>query len=178
MRKLLIMLFSFMMNTGLSQEHGKFSFWANIGAGISTFGHKSSDWSMCGNVGISIRYSEVVLKYKRNVHSEFDILGIQDHAKMHEIMLGYSTRMLSVFYFNICGGIGSLEEIIQGRYIGNSGLMNDNYEMITRSTISFPIELEIQLLAKYAGFSYVVFSEFSRFRPIYGIQINLLLGYL
>jgi len=170
-----------------SQEHFKFSAWANAGLGISSFDRSVPSWSMAGNLGLAIQLSKFILKYKRSGHSEFVVFAPQEEASSQEILFGYLVVPISEnkieefnpFRFSAHAGVGSLEQITRGKRIINPGFFDDTYEMIEQSSTCYPVELEMKFLfSHYIGISYSGFLIISKFTPIFGGQLNILVGYL
>jgi hypothetical protein len=183
----LTLVISVLLTTTLafSQEQHTFSFWGTAGLGLSSFGHSSSGWGTQSSLGLGIEWEGFNIKYKRSFNQEVEMFVPQEEAHSHEILMGYmiviwpqsETPRPSSLRLGAHVGIGSFEQVTRGRRIISSHLFGDTFEMIKESSVCCPADVEIRFLfSRYFGFAATGFSLFSRFSPLYGGQINILLG--
>jgi len=187
--KHIVVLFTFLQLTDVcvAQERQSLCVWGALGFGVSSFAFTGGHWGLSGNLGLAARYDYFTLKYKRNVVSQFAVLGFQEHVKSHEFLFGYAfglfprteaNRTSSDVRLGLSGGIGEIQYFSRGRLL-SSAAFDDEYETITNSGPSIPLEIELECrFGNYVGVALTTFASISEFHPVFGGNLCLRLGFL
>jgi hypothetical protein len=162
----------------MATQPDSLSVWCSAGFGQSSYTDQSEGMKASGNLGFGLSYSHFVFKYERRVNGIYFIWDdYASTANSHEMLLGLITPVRKL-RAGINIGIGSLEQTTRVRLPSSDGAI-PQYEMVSRSAMCVPIEIEISRTYEgFIGLSFTGFSVISHFKPIVGIHATLMLGYL
>ena len=162
----------------MAAQHDSLSVWCSAGFGQSSYTDQSEGMKASDNLGLGLSYSYFVFKYERRVNGIYFIWDdYASTANSHELLLGLVTPVRKL-RAGINIGVGSLKQTTRVRLPSSGGAI-PQYEMISRSGLCVPLEMEISRTYEgFIGLSFTGFSVISKFRPIVGIHATLMLGYL